>query len=435
MNYREALEYVEAELKGGCNPGLKRIKRLLELLGNPHKELKAIHIAGTNGKGSVSAMISSILKESKYKVGTYISPHLIDYRERYSVNGIMISESRFTKYTELLKDKIEYMKSRKEEIPSQFEMLTALAFLYMRDEKVDVVVIEVGLGGRYDATNVVDSMISVITSISYDHMGILGESIKEIAFEKAGIIKKNGLTILYPQKHIEAENVVGAVCRELNNKLIKVKADVVIPKKFGIDGQIFDYYYEDNKYNDIKLPLLGDHQLLNAAVAITTAVSLADFGFKIDKNDLLKGIENTRWPGRLSIVSNDPLIIIDGAHNSDGVSALSDALKKYFRGKELILVMGMLKDKEYSKSIEILSPMANIFIATQPLSERALSAEEVGREAKKYCSNVMIEPSLADAINKANNMYNSNSVICISGSLYLSGEAYKIITKGVFKTL
>lgn len=429
MNYEEAIDYIGLELKGGCNPGLKRIEILLGLLGNPHKELKAVHVAGTNGKGSVTAMLSSILNKAGYKVGTYISPHLISITERYLINGKQIDKSSFTRYTEILKEKIEYIKKMGEEIPSQFEMLTALAFLYFRDEKVDIAVVEVGLGGRYDATNVLDSMISIITSISYDHIAILGDSIEEIAMEKAGIIKNKGLTILYPQKYAEAEKAIESKCIKLESNLIKVEKESIVSKEFNIDGQLMDYYYNNFMYRDIKLPLLGDHQLLNAAVAITAASSLNKFGFKVDEHHIRQGIENVVWPCRLSVASINPLIIIDGAHNEDGVLVLSMALKKYFKGKELILVMGMLKDKDHDKSLEILASMAKNLIATEPLNERALKAEELGREAKKYCLDVKIEPSLKNAIEAAMSICNNNSFICICGSLYLVGEAYKIIKK------
>lgn len=432
MDYKEALNYIDLELKGGCNPGLKRIEILLGLLGNPHKELKAVHVAGTNGKGSVTAMLSSVLKKSGYKVGTYISPHLISITERYLINGKQIDKSNFAKYTELLKEKIEYIKRLGEEIPSQFEMLTALAFLYFRDEKVDIAVVEVGMGGRYDATNVLDSIISIITSIGYDHMAILGDSIEKIALEKAGIIKNKGLTILYPQKYIEAQNAIESKCLELESKLIKIEKENIVSNEFDIGGQLMDYYYKGVMYRDIKLPLLGDHQLLNAAVAITAASSLNILGYKVNYHHIKQGIENVIWPGRLSIASSNPLIIIDGAHNEDGVLALSMALKKYFWDKELILVMGMLKDKDHDKSLGILAPLAKKIIATEPLSERALEAEELGREAKKYCLDVKVEPSLGNAIEAAMDLYNDNSFICICGSLYLVGEAYEIIKKVLF---
>lgn len=431
MNYNEALKYIDTELKGGCNPGLGRITKLLNIVGNPQKELKSIHIAGTNGKGSTAAMISGILKESGYKVGTYISPHLTNITERYLINNIEIDRISFSKYVKFLKEKIELIKNTGEEIPSQFEMLTALAFLYFKDEKVDIAVVEVGLGGRYDATNVLDTMISVIMSISFDHMSILGNTINEIAYEKAGIIKNKGVTVLYPQKYSEAEKVVESISAKLDNKLIKIKKDNIDLKSFGLDGQVMNYSYNGIDYKDISLPLLGDHQLLNAAVAITVSSILNDYGYKIKKDHIKNGIGSVKWLGRLSIVSKNPLIFIDGAHNIDGITTLVSTIKKYFNGKKLILIMGMLRDKEHDKSLEIIAPMASMFIATEPLGDRALKAEELGKEAIKYNLNVKIESSLKMAIKEALSIYSEDSVICIAGSLYLIGEANRLFNKGI----
>lgn len=426
MNYKDALEYIDSELKGGFNPGLHRINNLLDLIGNPHKNLKSVLIAGTNGKGSIAAMISSIARESGYKVGTYISPHLINITERYSINGENISEKDFAKYITLLKEKIDVMKSNGGEIPSQFEVLTALAFLFLRDENVDISIVEVGLGGRYDATNVLNPMISVIASINYDHLDVLGSTIEKIAYEKAGIIKNNGITVLYPQEYIEAEKVIKNISKGQNNKLINIKKENITFNDFSTDGQSMDYFYNGVKYNNIKLPLLGDHQVINASVALTAALLLNDLGFQISESNIKEGLKKTKWIGRFNIVSHDPLIVIDGAHNVNGVLALSSALRKYFKGKELILVMGMLEDKEYTKSIEILASTAKVFIATEPISDRALKAKKLALEAEKYCSNVKVEPILKNAVDVAIEEYTKDSILCIAGSLYLIGEAYKL---------
>ena len=431
MDYNEALKYIDMELKGGCNPGLGRIIRLLKLIGNPQNGLKIIHIAGTNGKGSTAAMISEILREAGYKVGTYISPHLTNITERYLINNIEIEKCRFSYYVDILKGKIEHIKETGEEIPSQFEMLTALAFLYLKDENVDIAVIEVGLGGRYDATNVLNALVTVIMSISFDHMSILGNTIEEIAYEKAGIIKSKGITILYPQKYSEAEKVIESISIKMDNRLIKVKKGDVLLKSFGMNGQIMDYSYKGIDYKEINLPLLGEHQLLNAAVAITVTATLGDLGYKIDKENIKNGIGNVKWLGRLSIISKNPLILIDGAHNIDGITMLASAIKSYFPGKKLILVMGMLKDKEHDKSLEVIAPLANTFIATEPRDARALSAKDLGEEANKYNHDVKVEPSLEKAIKVALSLYSEDSVICIAGSLYLIGEANNLLNKGV----
>lgn len=428
MNYAEALEYIEANLKGGCNPGLSRIENLLELLGNPHKAIKAVHIAGTNGKGSITAMISSILKEEGYRVGTYISPHLQSITERYLINGMKIEESMFADYVAVIKKSIDEMIAAGKEKPSQFEALTALAFLHFKNMGVDIAVVEVGLGGRFDATNVLDSVISVITSISYDHMDILGNTIEKIAYEKAGIIKRNQITILYPQRFQEAEKVIEAVCKEQETICVKVLPEDISQKGFELDGQIMDYSYNGEIYRDIKLPLLGDHQLLNAAVAITAVTKLKELGYQISEDSIRKGIENVKWPGRLSIISKNPLIIIDGAHNEDGIYALSQALKKYFIHKNIIMVIGMLRDKNHRDSIRLLGPLASKMIATEPMSDRALSAEELAEEAKEHCPEVYAIPSITHAIEKAKDVVDNNSIVVICGSLYLIGEVYNIIS-------
>ncbi|NLM44245.1 MAG: bifunctional folylpolyglutamate synthase/dihydrofolate synthase [Clostridiales bacterium] len=424
MNYQEVLEYIEHNLRGGCNPGLNRIQNLLELLGNPHKDIKAVHIAGTNGKGSTTAMLSSILREAGYKVGTYISPHLITITERYLINGIRIDEETFAKYFSIIKNAIEQMKTDGLEIPTEFEALTALAFLYFKDMNIDIGVIEVGLGGRYDATNVLNSIMSIITSISHDHMNVLGESIEKISYEKAGIIKRDQITILYPQRYKEAEEVIEKVCKEKNSICVKVSEENVVQKGFGLEGQKIDYLFNGKIYKNIMLPLLGDHQLLNAAVAISAAVKLNELGFTLSEDSIRKGIGKVVWPGRLSIISKEPFIVIDGAHNKDGVYALSKAVKKYFKDKDIVILMGMLKDKDHKESISILGPMAKQIVITEPNSERALSAEELAEEAREFCQEVYAMPNISEALEKALNIAGNHSIILICGSLYLIGEIY-----------
>lgn len=428
MNYKEAVNYIDNELNSGCNPGLKRIYRLLDLIGNPQRVIKIVHIAGTNGKGSVSAMVTAIVAKAGYKVGTYNSPHLVSIRERFLINNKAISENNFIKYVKILKEKIEFLKRVGEEIPTQFEVLTALAYMYFRDEKIDIGVIEVGLGGRYDATNVIEEpMVSIITSIDYDHMGVLGEAIEQISYEKAGIIKKNGITVLYPQKYNESEKIIESISKELNNKIIRIKKENIHAKDFSLSGQLFSYHYDGKEYKDLKLPLLGDHQLINAAVAITSVVILKDFAFNISDKHIKEGLEKVLWSGRLSIISKNPLIVLDGAHNESGVQVLALALKKYFKNKDLILIMAMLKDKDHKKSLQIIAPMAKLFIATEVESERALKAEDLYLEAKNYSSNATFTSSLENALKIATSKYTEESVICIAGSLYLIGQAYKLL--------
>lgn len=429
MNFQQTVSYIESSMRFGCRPGLERTARLLELLGNPHKKLRCIHVAGTNGKGSATAIISNILKHAGYKVGTYTSPHLYKITERMAINGEQISEENFVKYANMVIDKIKYMKEQNMDVPTQFEMLTAMTFLYFEEMKVDVAVIEVGLGGMYDATNVIDSILSVITSISYDHVETLGGSIESIATEKAGIIKENTTTVLYPQLYKEAEKIVEAKCQEKNAKLIKVDTEQGKLVEFDIMGQSFDYSYGETKLGGLKVPLLGDHQIKNSTVAITAAIELSKLGYDIKEEHIRKGLETVIWPCRLSVVSKEPFIIIDGAHNEDGVNSLKSAITKYLSGRKIILLIGMLGDKNYSYAVQELAPLAYRIIASEPISTRALKAEQMADAIRKYNENVEAEANIIKSIEKAKSLADKDSVVLICGSLYLAGSAYEYLVK------
>ena len=401
MNFEQTVHYIESSMVFGCRPGLERTAGLLELLGNPHKKISFVHVAGTNGKGSTTAIISNILKHAGYKVGTYTSPHLYKMTERMVINGMQISEESFVKYAEKVIDKMKFMEENNMEVPTQFEMLTAMAFLYFEETKVDIAVIEVGLGGMYDATNVIDAILSVITSISYDHIEVLGNTIELIATEKAGIIKDNATVILYPQIFKEAEAIVEDFSTKKKAKLVKVRGDQARLGAFDIMGQSFDYSYEDVKLSNLKVPLLGDHQITNSTVAITAAIELSKLGFDIKGEHIRAGLETVEWACRLSVVSKMPLIIIDGAHNEDGVNALKGAVIKYLSDKSIILLIGMLGDKNYTYALQELAPLAKHVIASEPISPRALKAEKMAEVAKKYNENVEEEADIKKAIEKA----------------------------------
>lgn len=427
MNYNEVVNLIESSMRFGCRPGLDRTAKLLDLLGNPHKKLKLIHVAGTNGKGSTTAMMANILKCAGYRTGTYISPHLYRNTERMAINGIEITEYDFVSLALEVIDKVKFMRDNGLDEPTQFEMYTAMAFLYFERKKVDFAVIEVGLGGRYDATNVIDPLLSVITSISYDHTDILGDTIEKIAYEKAGIIKEGRPVILYPQLFPEAAAVIEEVSREKKAGLLKVDTASVISKSYGISGQVINFKYDGYDIQDMKLPLIGDHQLINAAVALTAIAELNKMGYAIGAEAVRKGIGTVEWPCRLSIVSSEPLILIDGAHNEDGINSLQGALSKYFSNRKIIFVIGMLKDKDYGYAVRKLMPMASQVIATEPLSERSLPAAAMAEAVKPYCTSVSPEPDIIKAIEKAKKLYEKDSMICICGSLYLAGTAWEYI--------
>jgi dihydrofolate synthase / folylpolyglutamate synthase len=429
MNFEQTVYYIENSMLFGCRPGLERTAGLLDLLGNPHKKIKFVHVAGTNGKGSTTAIISNILKCAGYKVGTYTSPHLYKMTERMVVSGAQISEESFVKYADKVIEKMKFMEANNMEVPTQFEMLTAMAFLYFEETNVDIAVIEVGLGGMYDATNVIDAVLSVITSISYDHTDILGNTIELIATEKAGIIKENSTVVLYPQLFKEAENIVEEYSKQKNAKLVKVSAEQAKLIEFNIMGQSFDYSYEDVKLPNLKVPLLGDHQIKNSTVAITAAIELSKLGYDIKGEHIRAGLETVQWACRLSVVNKQPLIIIDGAHNEDGVNSLKDAFIKYLSDKNIILVIGMLGDKNYTYALQELAPLAKHIIASEPISPRALKAEHLAEAAMKYNENVEAEADIIKAIEKAKKLSDKDSAIVICGSLYLAGSAYEYLTK------
>lgn len=428
MDYNQTIDFIDNKMNYGCKPGLETILNLLELLGNPQKRLKVVHVAGTNGKGSTTAMVSNILTCAGYKTGMYTSPHLYSIRERMMINGEEITELDFIKYAEVVIKKMELMKSEGKNEPTQFELITAMAFLYFYEKQIDLLVLEVGLGGALDATNVVDSILSIITSISYDHTEILGDTIEKIAFEKVGIIKSNSCTVLYPQLYSGAERVVEEVCINKNTKLIKVKRKFGVIKDFEKYVQVFDYANGNLDMHGLRLPLIGDHQILNACTSITAILELKNLGYKISDEHIRIGLETVKWPCRLSIVKTEPLIIIDGAHNEDGIDSLTNAFKKYFNDKKMILVIGMLKDKNYEYAARKLAPLAVKIVTTTPESSRALRADLLAKTMEKYSNNITSIDYLKDAIAYAIFQADKSTMICICGSLYLAGEACKILS-------
>ncbi len=390
MNYQQTLKYIYSlkgsEHKGDFNLSLKNIRVLLKKLGNPEKELRVIHVAGTNGKGSVCAMLSSILKESGYKVGMYTSPHLKDFRERFLINNKKISK----------KDLIKYFNKVKPFITDQtfFEVITAMAFLYFKDKKIDFLVCEVGLGGRLDATNVVKPMVSVITNIGLEHQEYLGETIKKIAYEKAGIIKKNRPTVTGARG--TALRVIKKVAKQKNSKL-----------------------YLDGKPIKAKLKLGGDFQLENASVAVETIKRLNQYyNLRINKNNIKNGLLRTIWHGRLEFTAKNTLV--DCAHNLDAVKALKKELKKIKRRyKKLYLIIGILKDKDYRGMLKELVPLIDKVILVKPKILRTLNPKILAKDIKR---NYIIIEDIKEALKYAKKIAKKDDLILVTGSIYVVGE-------------
>lgn len=426
MNYSEALSYIHGALKFGIKLGLENIRHLLNLMGNPQDKLRFVHIGGTNGKGSTTAFISSILIEAGYKTGIYTSPYIERFTERMKINNTEISEDDLARITGFVKEKIEIMVENRENHPTEFEIVTAIAFQYFYESGCDVVVLEVGLGGRFDSTNVIETpVVSVITTISYDHMDRLGNTLREIAFEKAGIIKDNGCVVIYPQSE-EVNEVFEEACRIKGAKLHKFDFGSIKFKSYGIDGQEFEY----EGYGIVKISLLGDHQIFNAVVAINTIEAMRNKGFRISESALKKGLAEAKWPGRLEIIRKNPLFIIDGAHNAEGAQALCRALKKYFPGKRITFITGIFKDKDYKAIIEAAIPIAQRFIAVSPTSERALPAAELGFFISSYCNEVSVSDTIDNAIETSFRVTSADDIICAYGSLHFIGEI-----RGIMNTI
>ncbi|MCC0651075.1 MULTISPECIES: bifunctional folylpolyglutamate synthase/dihydrofolate synthase [unclassified Clostridioides] len=431
MKYEEALEYISQTNKFGIRLGLENIGKLLELLENPQETLNIIHVAGTNGKGSVCSFISNILRESGYKVGLYTSPYLETFTERIRVNGENIPQEDVARIIGLIKEKIEVMVSQGYAYPTEFEVVTAMAFYYYSEQKVDFVALEVGLGGRYDATNIITkSLVSVITSISLDHTGILGDTIEKIAYEKAGIIKENGIVLVYDQTD-EAKDVIKSVCKEKNAKYIEVNFDDINIKKSNINSQIYDCNIMGETYKNLEIMLIGEHQINNSILAMSVLKYLKDIKKldNISEESIRKGLITTKWPGRIEKIKESPIFIIDGAHNEDGAKSLAKALDKHFKDKKLTLLIGMLEDKDIDGVLDILMPKFSKVVTTTPNNPRAINSDILKEKILKYVSDVTSKHEIEDAVNYTLETSNKDDIIISAGSLYMIGTVRTLVKK------
>lgn len=429
MNYKEALEFIKEANKLGSVLGLKSIEKLLNLLDNPHKKLKYIHIGGTNGKGSTSNYIFNILRAGRYKVGLFTSPYLNKINESIVVDGVEIPDNDFARILEIIKEKIDIMVKEGFNHPTTFEILTAMGFIYFNEQNVDFVVLEVGLGGKNDATNIIPSSIaSVFTTIDYDHMDILGNSLEEIAFEKAGIIKENSIVVSYPQSE-EVLKVIEKVALSNNSSFYVCPIENISIEEINSYGSLFDFSFNDTVIKDIKISMLGEYQIYNSCLALTTILILREKGLvNITDEKIKEGLINTKWPCRLEIISREPIILLDGAHNLQGIKELKKSLK-LFDYKKLILCIGVLKDKDYVRMAEILAPISHQIIVTEVNSPRKLDAEILEREMMKYNKNVWVEKNTERLIKKALELATEKDLIVFCGSLYLIGKIKRLFDK------
>ncbi|WP_181951639.1 bifunctional folylpolyglutamate synthase/dihydrofolate synthase [Clostridium massiliodielmoense] len=435
MNYKEAMNYIEDAARFSIKLGLDRTKRILEVLGNPHNKIKCIHVAGTNGKGSITSMLNSILIEEGYKVGMYTSPYIEEFEERIQINNTKIlKDDLATAITEVYNASNQILKEGYSN-PTQFEIITCAAFLYFYNKDVDYAVIEVGLGGRLDSTNVITPILSIISSISYDHMKILGYSIEKIAIEKAGIIKSKVPVVLYPQLK-EAEDVINSICIERKSPLKKVSKEsgkYVGCNDLTIDGksirtQNIIINVDNNEYN-INLALLGKHQILNCTTVLYAVNELKKMGVVISNTSIINALIKVKWMGRFEILNNDPTVIIDGAHNIDGITKLKESIDTYVSYKDIVLILGILNDKQVEDMVKVITLSAKMVICVTPHSERAEIAKELMRSVKTYNSNCIAIEDYKTAYETALNYCNREDLLLISGSLYMIGDMRKIITR------
>jgi dihydrofolate synthase/folylpolyglutamate synthase len=429
MDFNEAMDYMRSLTKFGINLGLGRIEELLRRLGDPHmSRMNIVHIGGTNGKGSTTAMLSDILREAGYRVGAFTSPHLHSYSERYRINGIQIAPEQVAALLSEIMPHLDEMVTEGYEHPTEFEVGTALAFLHFSRAKVDFLLLEVGLGGSIDSTNVAPSMLSVITNVAMDHMDYLGHTIEEIAAVKAGIIKPGKPVVTAATG--EGLRVIEKVCREKECRLTRVGQDITWETlSHSLNGQRFNVTGRKRTYSNLAIKLLGRHQQVNAATAIAAVENLIETGALISAEAVRKGLASTIWPGRLEIVSQKPLTIIDGAHNYEGARSLRLALEDYFPGKNIVLVIGMLADKERSSVVEALVPGAKAVVVTKPDSPRSGDWQHMAVLARRYAADIFLVEDIGEALNKAQTLVGQEDLLCVTGSLYMVADAREKLLK------
>ncbi len=431
MNYQEAQDYILGYTDYEKVPmphalasyDLRRVADLLSRLGKPHEKARSVHIAGTNGKGSTAAMIAAVLTASGYKTGLYTSPHLLTIRERFKIDGRLISEDEFACLATRLRPEVAGVnrEARYGELTT-FELLTALGFLYFDFNDIDFQVLEVGMGGRFDATNVVTPEVSVITSVSLDHTRVLGDTPAQIVAEKCGIIKP-GVTVVSAPQTSEVARVISEACRERNARLMAVGQDITWERLgFGPRGQFLEVKGRLGVYR-LSLPLVGRHQLENAATAVGALEVLAGKGFHITRENIIGGVARVDWPGRLQVVCESPIVVVDGAHNPDAARRLRLAITEYFKFRRVILVIGASADKDVAGVASELAPIAAEVIVTQTHHPRALAPEKLAAIWRECGVETRTTASIPEALTLAASLAGEKDLICVAGSLFLVAEA------------
>ena len=420
MTYEEALTFIHDTRYRGGKDGIKHMRLLAERLGNPQARVPMIHVAGTNGKGSVCAYLQSMLRAAGHRVGLFTSPFLERYNERMRMDGVPIPDETLVRHTERVADAV--WKLRADGVyPTEFEINTAIAFSYFAEERADIAVIEVGLGGRFDSTNIITPLIGVITTIGLDHTKLLGNTLGQIAYEKAGIAKPGVPLVLYPDAPDEVVESVSSVCREVGAPLIRLPAGCVRLMAQTAQGSVFRFAHGCFQDWQISIEIPGAHQVNNAATALCAMLALREKGWKLSDCALLKGLKRARWPGRLDWVNGTPPVLMDGAHNPQGVQALAAFLERHLSGKSIVAITGMMRDKDVDSSVKILSPHVQAVITVVPDSARAVSAQDLARLYVQQGKQALACSRLEDALRQARIWAGPDGVVVVTGSLYLTG--------------
>lgn len=414
MTYEEALSYIHHVCWMGSKPGLERTFSLLEKLGNPQKQLKFIHIGGTNGKGSTAAMLSTILEKAGYHVGLYTSPFIMRFNERMQIDHVQIADDELAALTQEIRPLADAMEDK----PTEFELITVLAMLYFARHKCDIVVLEVGMGGELDSTNVIPAPeVAVITAMGMDHVKELGPTMADVARAKAGIIKAGSSVVSYGG-NAEADPVFAAVCAEKNVPLRQPDFAAIVPGAFDLDGQEFSY----RGWENVRIPLVGRYQMNNAAVVLETIGLLREKGWQISDEQVREGLRQTRWPARFEILQREPVFIVDGGHNPHGIRATAESLQRLFPGRRFTFVTGVMADKDVEEILGLIVPIAERFFTVKPGNPRAMEADVLAERIRAL--GVPAEPcaSVADGVKRALEAEGAHGVACALGSLYMSGE-------------
>ena len=413
MTIEEALTYIHSFYRSTGKPGLHRIRTMLAQMGNPEKKLKFVHIAGTNGKGSTAAMTASILQQAGYRTGLFTSPFIYRFNERMQINGEQIPDAEVIRLAEYVRPFVQALPEK----PSEFEIDCCMAFTYFLEQGCDIVVLEVGMGGATDPTNVIEAPeAAVITNIGLDHTEALGDTVEKIAENKAGIFKEGCDAVVYRGK-ASVEAVYERVCRERNIPLHKADFDSIRLISCGLEGQVFDC----GSRKALELPLLGDHQLHNASVVLSVADALIGRGWKITEENIREGLRRTSWPGRFDVIRRDPLFIIDGGHNPQCIEALVTNIRDYLAGRRVIALTGVLGDKDYADMYRPVMPYVEQFVCITPLSPRRLEAKALAEHLERAGARAVACGDVADGVRTAMELAGRDGVVLCFGSLYSIG--------------